>query len=225
ELPSDPGDRLEPRAVARGDRRRERPRRHAGEDDQRGPRPEPLHLAEELEERALARCEEPEELDRVLANLGVDEEPHGAPHRREIGERLERDVHGVADAPHVDHEPVGSLLGYRAGERCDHAAPPRRRSAGSRSTAAVRSLTAACWRWQSASASASAASGAGGRGSPSRSAMPRPIARLSACPQPTAGSFPLAGAYSWSAVPVAPAAASTAPRASPSRTPLCTFPP
>src|SRR5262249_8148492 len=153
----------------------------------------------------------------VLAHLGVDEEAHRRARGRQVGEGLERDLDRVADPAHVDHQALGALLRERAGEGGDHA------PASAPSARATRRASGAWWRWQRARASASAASGAGGRARPRRSATPRPMARLSASPWPTVASFTLAGAYSASAVPAAPAAASTAPRASPRRNALCTF--
>src|SRR5581483_1369129 len=240
ELLPDAGDRLQARRVARRDRRGELAERHPGEDDERGPRPEPLHLAEEVEHRALVRGEEAEELDRVLAHLGVHEEPHLAARGREVGEGLEGHVDGVADAVHVDDEPLGQLLGEPAVERRDQMnRSARPRSAGRLRTrrwrargpplparpsaAATARASGARWRWQSASASASAASGAGGRASPSHAAMLRPIPSLSAAPEPAAASFTSAGAYSASGSPAAATAARTAPRTSPSRRAEWTF--
>src|SRR5581483_10205767 len=183
-LAPDTRDRLQAPRVPRGDRRRERRRRHAREHRERDAGPEALYPAEQVEELALDRRREAEQLDRVLAHLGVNEQPHAR------------------------------LLGERAREARDHA--PSRARASARASGA-------CWRWQRASASASAASAGGGCARPSRAATPRATVSLSARPCPTAASFTSAGAYSSSATPLAATAASTAPRASPSRSALCTL--
>src|SRR5438477_4206224 len=129
-LLADAGDRLQARGVAGGDRRCEIRERHPGQDDERGARAEALHLAQQVEESPLALGEKPDQLDRVLADLGVDEEPHRHAGGRQVGERLERDVDGVADTADVDDEPLGGFLGERAGEGGDQDHPPRLRRSG-----------------------------------------------------------------------------------------------
>src|SRR5207247_2436534 len=222
ELLPHPGDGLQAGSVAARDGGKEGGERHAGEHAERGARSDAFHLAEQVEERPVLGAEEAEGLDRVLAHLGVDEETHRGARGRQIGEGLERDLDRVAHAADVEHEPLRALLAERARERGDHAGAPAARARATRAASGAR-----C-RWQRASASASAASGAGGRARPRRSATPRPIARLSACPKPTVASFTLAGAYSAITAPAAPHARSASrprrgvtPTAAPAPPPRC----
>src|SRR5205814_3226279 len=144
ELSPHPGDGLQAPAVTTSDGGEEGGERHAREHAQRGARPEALHLAEQVEERPLLGAEEAEELDRVLAHLGVYEETHRGARGRQVGEGLERDLDRVAHAADVEHEPLGALLAERAGERRDHARP------AAASARATRWASGARWRWQRA---------------------------------------------------------------------------
>ena len=92
-----------------------------------------------MEKRTLLGRRETEELDRVLADLGVDEEPHGFTRGRQVEEGPERGVERVADAADVDHEALGRLLAERAGQGGDHDEPLRAGALrGPRATAAAR---------------------------------------------------------------------------------------
>src|SRR5439155_1229057 len=202
---ADAGDRLQPGGVAGGDRQSELGMRHPREDDERRGRAEPLHLAKKMEEGTLALGEEADQLDRILAHLGMDEEPHGNARGREVGEGLQRDVDGIADAADVDHEPLGGLLGKRAGKRRDHLVVPSRASAvamrrASRAAGAPRAPSAivplATWRSPT----------------PRSSTTPQPVSRLP-------GSIP--STRNPSPPPVTPPTAAPAPplRCPCSRTP------
>src|SRR5262249_35284394 len=169
---------------------------------------------ERVKQRALARLGEAEQLDGILAHLGVNEQANARAGLRQVAERLQRHVHEVTHAADVDDEPIGTLLRERADQAGDHWAATARRSA---------TRSGLSWRWQSARASASAASAGGRRASPRRSVTPRPTASFPAVPWPTAASFTDDGEYSCRATPAEATAASTAPRTSPIRKALCTL--
>src|SRR5205823_3176858 len=178
--------------------------RHAGEHAERSARSNALHLAEQVEERPLLGAEEAEQLDRVLAHLGVDEETHRGARGRQVGEGLERDLDRVAHAADVEHEPLRALLTERARERGDHAGAPaarprtsprrnalctlratkaRSRTTAAGSHAAIRRRHSACRRARRAPRSAGGASAivplARWRKPPPRaSTTPQPVSRL-----------------------------------------------
>src|SRR5207253_1813710 len=125
---------LQARSVAARDAGEEGAERHAGEHAERAARSDTLHLAEQVEERPLLGTEEAEQLDRVLAHLGVDEETHRDARGWQVGEGLERDLDRVAHAADLEHEPLRALLAERARERGDHAGAPAAASTAPRAS-------------------------------------------------------------------------------------------
>ena len=181
--------------------------------------PSPFTLRSRWKSARSRGVGEAEELDRVLAHLGVDEEPHARARRRQVGEGLQRDVHRVADAADVDDEPLGRLLGERAGERARSSrapaprAPARRRASGASLEVAERERQRVGRVGRRAGARARA-----------RSVTPRPTASLSAGPWPDRGELHRGGRVLVERhARRPPTAASTAPRASPRRNALCTL--
>ena len=119
------------------------------------------------------------ELQRILANVRVDSQRHTRAWLTDGVKRRERHLDVVADAAHVDDEPLHVFFEERAGQMGDHGAC-RRDSAESgtwrqlvrrrdpRVRASNRAIGPCECAWQIATASASAAScGAGTLSSPS----------------------------------------------------------
>src|SRR5574341_1049501 len=94
----DAGDAREPRDVSVGDRLRQLPRLDAGEDVLRGAWADPLHVHQRPEDLLLLLRGEAEEIERVLADMGVDPERGPLPTRGQRGERSGRELRVDRDA-------------------------------------------------------------------------------------------------------------------------------
>src|SRR5262249_8574539 len=125
---ADARDGLQPRRIAGGDDGEQLGHRHAREDAEAGSWAEALDLAEEVKQRALARVGESEQLDGVLAHLGVHQQPHRGAGGRQIAEGFQRHVHQVASPRAVDDQAVGPLPRQASAEARDHHQPPRSRA-------------------------------------------------------------------------------------------------
>ena len=94
-----------------------------GEHGERDLRTDGRDLEQQQEERALGGVEKAEELERVLAHVGVDVEIHlGAGIRQPI-ERVQRDEELIADAAGVDDDLLRRLLEEAPAETRDHRPP------------------------------------------------------------------------------------------------------
>ena len=135
-----------PSAIARRSSSGERAR----DDGERNLRPDAAHTEEVDEELALRSVGEPVELQRVLADVQVrlERRPRRVPAARRSA--LGVAATQVADAAHVEDEPVRRASGRRAAQAGDH---PATSSSGGASA------------WQIATASASAACDDGGSAS------------------------------------------------------------
>ena len=112
--------------------------------------------------RSVSRAEAVQ-LQRVLAHVRVDAQPHGLALVGQLEERRERHAHLVADAVHVEHDAISGLFS---------ASTPSSRAITARAPAASAALHAraqaqATRPWQIAIASASASSLGGGARRPS----------------------------------------------------------
>ena len=84
----------------------------------RGPMPEHAHQA--LEQGLLERGREPEELERVLADMGVHAQRDVAAHVADRGERGQRHVHFVSDSACFNDDPRGMFLEEPSTQQRDH---------------------------------------------------------------------------------------------------------
>ena len=137
--------------VAERDRLAELGRRRAGDDRERDLRADPADRQQMDEELALVGVGEAVELQRVLADVEVRLDRHLRPGRR-TPEDARRRGHEVADAVHVEHEPVAAPARRPAAEPRDHPLPP---FTASRASGGIEA-------WQIATASASASCEVGG---------------------------------------------------------------
>src|SRR5512141_223329 len=127
ELLADARDRREEPGVLRGDRADALGQRQAGEHGERDLRPDPGDGDEPLEDVLLLRRREAEELERVLAHVGVHVEDGLLARGRQRRERAERDRELVADPVDVEDEPVRLQVEDRPRQARDHAAMLRGR--------------------------------------------------------------------------------------------------
>ena len=81
-----------------------------GEHRQRQARADARDAHQALEQGLLERGREPEELKRVLADVGVHAQRDVAAHVADRGERGQRHVHFVADSACFNDDPRGMLL-------------------------------------------------------------------------------------------------------------------
>src|SRR4029453_13080702 len=156
------------------------------------------HADELLEERLLARGQEAEEGERVLADVGVGEERGVRAGIAEAVESGERDGHTVADPAHVDHHLLRLLAEDPPAELGDQDGIP---------------AVARVWAWQSAAARGSAASPASpSPGSSSIRATIKATWAFSARPKPVTCCFTVAGGKAWTGSPASAPASRTTPR-------------
>src|SRR6266702_3786206 len=211
--------------IALGHRPRQLARLDAGEDVLRRTRPDVLHPDELVEDLLLLLGREAEQLERVLAHVGVGAERGLLAGRRECRERRGGELHPVADAIHVEDRVIAALLDDDPAQASDHAPSAKRRTEGRsrRSTSArvggAGPRRTGCAdpraRWQTATASASASS-ASFAWTPKIARAVRTICAFSARPLPVKARFTSLGAYSKIGSPACAAAASATPRACPS---------
>ena len=105
------------------------------QDRQRQPRADPLHRRQQAEPVALGGVDKAVEVDVVLADMRLDQQPRRAAGRRQPADRPGRAEGEIADPADIDDRAVRSDLLEDAGELGDHRAGPRRKS---RSRPAVR---------------------------------------------------------------------------------------
>src|SRR5438132_6135299 len=150
-LLADTRDGLEAGSVLERDRAAQLGGGRAGDDRKRHLRPHPGDGEERLEQLALSRLGKAVELERVLAHVQIGLELDlAAPVGQAV--RARRRLDEVADAAHVEDEPVGAPRDRLAAQPGDH--PAALSNGGARA-------------WQMATASASAAwFGSGGSASP-----------------------------------------------------------
>src|SRR5262245_5343005 len=199
----DPGNGLEERVVLADDRTAKFSGGVAGDDRERNLGAHTGDRQKLLEELALVGVSEAEELHGVLAYVQVrlDDDLVRTvclAHRGGSGEQP------IADAVHVEDEPVCVPGDRFASQARDHRALPASATSGGARA------------WQMATASASAAwCGFGGSASPRIALTMLCTCAFSARPYPHTACFTLAGGYSAQKTPADAHATSAAPRACP----------
>ena len=121
ELGSDARHPSEELAVARRDRACKLGRRERGEDAKRHLGAHPLDGGQEAEPGAFGSVGKTVEEDRVLAELGFDQEVGGRRRGGKSGERARRGVHEIADAADIDDAAPLFQRRHLAREARDHA--------------------------------------------------------------------------------------------------------
>ncbi len=176
ELGADAVGAAHQRLVAGGDGAGEFVGAQDREDRERDPRAHPLDALEAAEPFALGAIGEAEQIEAVLAHMGLDQKLDRLARPRQRAQRAARALNQIADPADVDHHMVLGQKLDQPGEARDHEVA---------SASAQRRRVAAWWAWQMATASASAASLPLGTQPGSRRRTISATWRLSACPVPT----------------------------------------
>ena len=98
------------------------------QDRQREPRADALHRHQQAKPVALGRVDEAIEVDVVLADMGLDQQPRGAAGRRQPADRAGRAEGQIPHPADIDHRPVGVHRIDGPGELSDHRSRPHTRN-------------------------------------------------------------------------------------------------
>src|SRR5262249_38919289 len=109
-------------AVLRQDRRGERLGGEDAEDRKAELGADPLHRRHQLEGVALGLVDEAVEMDVVLADMRLDDQPRRLTHRRQEAHGASRAEDEIADAADIDDDAVGAAPIDDPGELRDHGA-------------------------------------------------------------------------------------------------------
>ena len=115
-----PGARAHRRLVAHGDGAGEIGDLQRAEHRQRDLRADALHRLQQAEPFALHVAGKAEQLDLVLAHIGLDRERGGFALRRQRLQRTRRAMHLIADAADVEDDIIGAVALDDALELADH---------------------------------------------------------------------------------------------------------
>src|SRR6185437_7417809 len=196
------------RLVARLDRRRKLGRLERAEHGERHLGADALYRLQDAEPFALGVAGKAEQLDLVLAHIGLDRQRRRLARRRQRLQRARRAVHQIADAVDVEDDVVLAVRVDDALELADH-------RAATFNFAAITTLPRWC-AWHTAMASASAASSDCGDAFGSSTPIIMRICALSPCPAPTTVFLTTLGAYSATDSPARAGTSMATPRAWPS---------